>query len=95
MLLLIEILGILMNVFITIVIVNFVLSLLVMFNVISPANQAVQTIQSSLNQLLEPILAPVRRILPDTGALDFSPIVIIVGVSILQRVLFYVAVNVA
>lgn len=95
MMLLIEIVGILMNVFVTIIIVNFVLSLLVMFNVISPTNEAVRTIQSSLNQLLEPILAPVRRIMPDTGAIDFSPIVLIIGARIFQEILYYIAQNVA
>jgi YggT family protein len=95
MLLLIEIIGILMNVFVTIIIVNFVLSLLVMFNVISPTNEAVRTIQSSLNQVLEPILAPVRRIMPDTGAIDFSPIVVIIGARILQEVLLSIAGNFA
>jgi YggT family protein len=95
MLLLIEIIGILMNVFVTIIIVNFVLSLLVMFNVISPSNEAVRTIQSSLNQVLEPILAPVRRIMPDTGAIDFSPIVVIIGARILQEVLLSIAGNFA
>lgn len=94
MMLLIEIVGILMNVFVTIIIVNFVLSLLVMFNVISPTNEAVRTIQSSLNQVLEPILAPVRRIMPDTGAIDFSPIVVIIGARILQEVLLYIATSI-
>jgi YggT family protein len=94
MMLLIEIVGILMNVFVTIIIVNFVLSLLVMFNVISPTNEAVRTIQSSLNQVLEPILAPVRRIMPDTGAIDFSPIVVIIGARIFQEILYYIAFNV-
>lgn len=94
MMLLIEIVGILMNVFVTIIIVNFVLSLLVMFNVISPTNEAVRTIQSSLNQVLEPILAPVRRIMPDTGAIDFSPIVVIIGARILQELLLYIATNI-
>ncbi|WP_438728206.1 YggT family protein [Parasphingorhabdus sp. DH2-15] len=58
-----------------------------MFNVISPANEAVRAIQSSLNQVLDPILEPVRRFMPDTGAIDFSPIVIMAGIQILLWVL--------
>ncbi len=87
MLLLIKILSYLLTIFLGIMIVNFVLSLLVMFNVISPANDAVRAIQSSLNQVLDPILEPVRRFMPDTGAIDFSPIVIMAGIQILLWVL--------
>lgn len=91
MLLVIEILSILMNVLVTIVIVQFIIGLLVMFNVVSMSNQAVSTIYSSLNMILDPILKPIRSILPDTGAIDFSPLVLIIGLNILQRVLVYVA----
>ncbi|MEO1046653.1 MAG: YggT family protein [Pseudomonadota bacterium] len=91
MLLMIEILSILMNVLVTIVIVQFIIGLLIMFNVISMNNQAVSAIYSSLNMILDPILRPIRAILPDTGALDFSPLVLIIGLNILQRVLVHMA----
>ncbi|MEM1133924.1 YggT family protein [Alterisphingorhabdus coralli] len=91
MLLLIEIVQILMNVLVMIIIVQFIIGLLIMFNVVSMSNQAVSTIYSSLNMLLDPILNPIRKIMPDTGAIDFSPLVLIIGLNILQRVLISVA----
>jgi YggT family protein len=69
------------------VIVQFILSLLISFNVVNLHNNAVAAIWQALNALLEPILRPVRRLLPNTGAIDFSPLVIIVGLNILSMLL--------
>lgn len=70
-----------------IVIVQFVMSLLISFNVINLHNNAVAAIWQALNALLEPILRPVRRLLPNTGAIDFSPLVVIIGLNILSMLL--------
>jgi YggT family protein len=69
------------------VIVQFVLSLLISFNVVNLHNNAVAAIWQALNALLEPILRPVRRLMPNTGAIDFSPLVVIIGLNILGMLL--------
>jgi len=69
------------------VIVQFIMSLLISFNVINLHNNGVAAIWQALNALLEPILRPVRRLLPNTGAIDFSPLVIIIGLNILGMLL--------
>jgi YggT family protein len=84
---LIQIIGYLATIIVTIVIVQFILSLLIQFNVVSMSNQFVASLYQALNMLLDPVLKPIRRILPDTGMLDFSPIVLIVGLKILQMLL--------
>ena len=48
----------------------------------------VAAIWRSVNALLDPILTPVRRIMPNTGAIDFSPMVLIIGLTILQKILY-------
>ncbi len=78
-----QILNLLINVVLTIVIVQFVLGLLIAFNVVSMSNQFVAAIWSALNALLDPLLQPIRRLLPRTGAIDFSALVLIVGLQIL------------
>lgn len=40
-----------------------------------------------LHQLTEPVFAPVRRVLPTLGALDFTPVVVIIGIQILASIL--------
>lgn len=75
------------NVLVMIVIVQFVLSLLIAFNVVNMSNQFVAAVYTAVNALLDPLLRPIRRIMPDTGAVDFSPLVLIVGLNILSFLL--------
>jgi YggT family protein len=70
-----------------VVIVQFVLSLLIAFNVVSLSNNFVASIWHSLNLILDPMLKPIRKIMPDTGMIDFSPIVLIIGLRIIQMLL--------
>lgn len=42
-------------------------------------------------RLTEPLLAPVRRYMPDTGPIDFSPLVVILGLWLLQRIILSLA----
>ena len=82
-----EIVGYLVSVIVMLVIVQFVMSLLISFNVVNMSNDFVAAIWRAINALLEPILGPIRRIMPNTGALDFSPLVLIVILQIVQIVL--------
>lgn len=87
--LLVDIVGMIINVVVMLVIVQFIIGLLFAFNVINSRNEFLFQIYRSINSLLDPVLSPIRRVLPDTGAIDFSPLVLILGLTIIQRVLFY------
>lgn len=82
-----EIVGYLVSIVVMLVIVQFVLSLLISFNVVNMSNQLVSAIWTAVNALLDPILSPIRKIMPNTGAIDFSPLVLIIGLEILRIVL--------
>lgn len=84
------ILGLLASIVSTVVIVQFILSLLLAFNVVSIHNQIVAALWNGLNAILDPILAPIRRMMPNTGAIDFSPIVLLLGIRILMIILAYI-----
>ena len=90
-----QIVGYLISVIIILVIVQFVISLLVAFNVVSMHNQWVAAIYNAVNALLDPLLRPIRRIMPDTGAIDFSPLVLIVLLNIVNIVLRNLALGAA
>ena len=79
-----QIIGYLISLIVTFVIVQFVLSLLISFNVVNMHNRFVEAIWTAVNALLDPILNPIRRIMPKTGAIDFSPLVLIVGLNVLN-----------
>ncbi len=82
-----EIVGYLISIVVMLVIVQFVLSLLISFNVVNMHNDFVAAIWRAVNALLDPVLRPIKRIMPDTGAIDLSPMVLIIGLTILQIVL--------
>ena len=84
---LIQIISLLTNVIVMLVIVQFVIGLLFSFNVVNASNQFMVQVYRSINALLEPVLGPIRRIMPDTGAIDFSPLVLILLLQILLIIL--------
>ena len=88
---LIEIIALLTRVIVMLVIIQFVIGLLFAFNVVNSSYQFMDQVYRSINSLLEPVLGPIRRILPATGAIDFSPLVLIVALQILLIVLSSVA----
>ncbi len=81
---LVQILDILLNVAITIIIVQAVMSWLFVFNVISMQNDIVNAIWQALHALTEPIYKPIRKIMPDFGQIDLTPMVVIIIIIILQ-----------
>ncbi len=68
-----------------IIVVQFVMSLLIAFNVINTYNEFVRAIWQALEKLTEPLYRPIRRILPDFGSIDFSPMVVIILITILRN----------
>jgi len=88
-----EIVGYLISIVIMLVIVQFILSLLIAFNVVNMHNDFVAAIWRAVNALLDPILNPIRRIMPSTGAIDFSPLVLIIGLNVLNIILRNLAIG--
>ncbi|GMN13485.1 YggT family protein [Altererythrobacter sp. MTPC7] len=88
---LIQIVDLLTTALITLVIIQFVIGLLFAFNVINQSNEFMASVYRSINALLEPILAPIRRLIPSAGAIDFSPLVLIILLQVLMIVLTGVA----
>lgn len=74
---LIEIFMMLANAANMLVIIWFIIGLLFSFNVIGRDNTFFVAVHDAIARLFEPILRPIRRFLPDTGAIDFSPMVLL------------------
>ena len=82
-----QIVELLTNVFVMLIIVQFVIGLLLAFNVVSRGNDFVISVYRSINSLLDPVLRPIRNMLPQTGAIDFSPLVLIILLQVVLIVL--------
>ena len=84
---LLQILSILLSVVWWIIVVQAILSWLIAFNVINTHSDVVRSVWQALDRMTEPLYRPIRRILPDFGALDLSPLVVLLLLYILQNVI--------
>lgn len=64
-----------------------VFSWLYQFGVVNSRNRAVAAIGDALYRMTEPVLAPVRRFLPNLGGLDLSPLVVFLGIFLVRQYL--------
>ncbi len=77
----------LLQLYVYVLIANAVLSWLLAFNVVNPRSPVVAAIAQFLYAITEPILGPIRRMLPNFGTVDISPIVAILIIFFIQSVI--------
>ena len=83
----IDILQMLLWVLSWIVIVQVILSWLYAFNVINPGSGFMRTLTDALEKITEPLYRPIRKVLPDFGGIDFSPLVLLLAIAIVSKLL--------
>lgn len=76
----------LISMYIYIIFASVILSWLMGFGVVNPHNPTVRAIYQALLAVTEPLLRPIRAILPDLGAIDISPIILLLGCQFIQMV---------
>jgi YggT family protein len=77
----------LLTLYVYVLVAAAVMSWLVAFNVVNPRNQFVQTLGELLFRITEPVLRPVRNLLPSMGGIDISPIIVIIIIWFIQLVI--------
>ena len=82
-----QIIEMLTNVLVMLIIIQFIIGLLFAFNVVNRSNDFLASFYMAINRFLEPVLRPIRNILPNTGAIDFSPLVLIILLNVVLIVL--------
>jgi YggT family protein len=92
---LIDVLILLLTVVWWVIIIQAVLSWLVAFNVINTHNDFMRSFLGALDRMTDPLYRPIRKILPDFGGIDFSPLVVLLIIGVVQRLLSGLAVDVA
>jgi YggT family protein len=86
---LLDVILVALDIYVYVIIAMAVFSWLVAFNVVNQRNQAVATIGDVLYRLTEPLLRPIRRLIPSMSGLDLSPLVLLLGIFLLQRIIAY------
>src|SRR4051794_5171537 len=83
----IQIASLLLSILTWIIIGQVILSWLLALNVLNTSSHGVRTFALALERITAPLYRPIRRILPDFGGLDFSPLVILILIQVLQKLL--------
>lgn len=84
LLMLIQIIDILLTVAWWFIIIQAILSWLIAFNVINTSNQFVAQMWMTLDRLTEPLYRPFRKIIPDFGGIDLTPMAVLILIMIIQ-----------
>ena len=79
--------SLLLTLYIYILVAAAVMSWLVAFNVVNPRNQFVSMVGEFLYRITEPVLRPIRNVLPNLGGIDISPIIVIIIIWFIQLVI--------
>ena len=82
-----SILILILDLYIWLLIAAAVLSWLVAFNVVNSRNQFVAMVGDFLYRITEPVLRPIRNILPSLGGIDLSPVVLILLIILLKDII--------
>jgi len=80
--------NVLVDIVFWIIIAQVILSWLINFDVINLRQPLVWQVWQGLNRLTEPVYRPIRRILPDLGGIDLSPVIVLFGVYALQVIVW-------
>ena len=86
-------LSLILNLVWWVFLIMIIMSWLISFNVINTRNQFVSNVWRVLNQITDPILRPIRRVIPPMGGLDLSPIIVFIIIFFLQQLIANFAVT--
>lgn len=71
------------NIYFWIILAMVIMSWLIAFGIVNRSNPYVRQVGQALDRLTDPLLRPIRRVLPDLGGIDISPIVLLIGLQFL------------
>jgi YggT family protein len=84
---LLQFISYLLTIYVYVVIAMAILSWLIAFNVVNTRNPVVHMIAELLFRLTEPVLRPIRKLLPNMGGIDISPIILFLIILFIQSVI--------
>ena len=90
-----QIVDFLLRVLSWVIIAQVILSWLIAFNVLNTSSAGLRAFIEALERILGPLYRPIRRILPDFGGIDFSPLVLLLLIQVLRMLLSGIAVDLA
>ncbi|MFL6732571.1 MAG: YggT family protein [Sphingomicrobium sp.] len=84
---LVDIANLLLSVVTWVIIIQVILSWLFAFNVLNTGSNGVRQFAIAIDRITAPLYRPIRRIMPDFGGIDFSPLVILILIQVIKKLL--------
>jgi YggT family protein len=84
---LVDIANLLLTILTWVIIIQVVLSWLLAFNVLNTSSGGVRAFAMAIDRLTAPLYRPIRRMLPEFGGIDFSPLVILILIQVIEKLL--------
>ena len=84
-----DVVFIVLNLYLDVIIAAAVMSWLIAFNVVNTRNPFVARVGEFLYRITEPVLRPIRNMLPNLGGIDLSPVVLFLIVILIQQIIIY------
>jgi YggT family protein len=82
-----DVINLVLNLYVYVIIFAAVLSWLIAFNVVNMYSDVVRSLWNVLTALTEPVLRPIRDVIPSFGGLDISPVVLLLLIILIQRII--------
>lgn len=89
----VDIADLLLSIVTWVIIIQVVLSWLFAFNVLNTSQGGVRAFAIAIDRLTAPLYRPIRRLLPDFGGIDFSPLVVLILIQVIKKLLAGVVVQ--
>ena len=88
MLMIVQLLSLALDLFLWLIIITVVVSWMVVMGVLNTRNRWVYKFCNLLNTLTNPVVRPIRKLVPAIGGIDLTPMIIIFGVYFLKNILW-------
>ena len=84
-----DIVIIVLDLYVWLLIASAILSWLIAFNVVNTRNQFVAAVAEFLYRITEPVLRPIRNVMPNLGGIDISPVILILIIILIEKLIYY------
>lgn len=88
LLMIITIISFIVNLYILVIIAQVALSWLIAFDIVNAENDAAVRLSTTLKKLTDPVFIPLRKYIPPMGGMDFTPLIVIIGLQIIPGLFF-------
>ncbi len=82
-----SIISFLIQIYILAVVIYVVMGWLIAFDIVNEENEAAVNLMTLLHKLTDPVFTPIRKYIPPISGMDFTPLIVIIGLQLIASIL--------